>query len=421
MLKARLFIHKFILCMLLGCGIHPIIYTQNLIPNPGFENYTDCPNEGHSLYLAANWHTNIPWNRTGSGIWHLRNYIHACDPQVTPWWPEEMGDGVIGYLHHWDPSEDKSLTQLVWTELLAAPEKDSLYYVEYTAAPARTYYPPEEKYIMPWCTPFNLGIKLETADFDGEVDQLDPIVPDMTAGESGLGRKIANTTQIGNCFVATGAERHLLFGFFLDDTPLGEYRCIGTNTYQEFGWAFVILDNLKLEKMKLEIRSDTTTCARGKLDFSEYTDYYALPEKRIIWNDGVEGVERSFPTSDRYRFTMVTNCGSITSNWINVSLEECKARVYVPNAFSPNGDTRNPFFVPKFSDDYVIEKLRFSIFNRWGQLVFQTEALDTPGWDGTMQGVLANLGTYIWQLEYGYVEDEEMVTKLEYGEVILVR
>lgn len=421
MLKKRLIVYQSILLLLMVVGINKLTYAQNLIPNPGFERYTDCPSEDFGLYLAADWHTNIPWDRRGNGTWNSRNYIHTCDPEVTPWWPEELGDGIIGYLHHWSAREDKSLTQLVWSELLSAPEKDSLYYVEYTSTAAQVYFVPENRYVMPWCLPFNLGIKLVGADFDGVVDELDPIVPDMTAGESGIGRRIANTTQVGNCFVATGEERHLLLGFFLDDTPLEEYSCVGTNTYSEFGWAFCMLDNVKLEKMKLEIRSDTTICSKEKIDFSEYTNYYALPEKQIVWNDGVEGVERSFPTSGQYRISMITNCGSVTSNWINVTLEECSARVYVPNAFSPNGDTRNPLFVPKFSDDYVIETLRFSIFDRWGQVVFQTNDVDTPGWDGTVQGVMANTGTYIWQLEFGYVEGEEMVTKLEYGEVVLVR
>lgn len=411
----------YVLCLLLGWGVSDSTYTQNLIPNPGFESYIDCPSESHGLYLASNWGTNIPKNIVGNDIWNQRNYIHSCDPEVEPWWPTELGDGVIAYLHHWDPSEDRSLTQLVWTELVTAPEKDSLYYVEYTTAPTMLYYVPESSYIMPWCVSFNLGIKLAGADFDGKVDQTDPMMPDMTAADSGVARRIRGTSQIGNCFTATGLERYFLFGFFLDDTPFDDYSCIGSNAYKDFGWSFFIADNIKLEKMKLEICCDTTLCEKGEIDFSEYTDYYALPEKQMLWNDGVVGSKRSFSTSGQYRFTMNTSCGSVTSNWVDIRIEDCQVQVFVPNAFSPNGDTVNDLFVPQFSDDYEITMLRLSVFNRWGQLVFQTRAVDTPGWDGTVRGVLASQDNYLWHLEYEYIEEDRAVTKLEYGELMLVR
>lgn len=417
MLKFRSTLLKSICCILLVQGVFDRIYTQNLIPNPGFENYDDCPDESHGLYLASNWGTNIPKKLAGNDIWRQRNYIHNCDPEVEPWWPTELGDGVIGYLHHWDPSEDRSLTQLVWTELLAAPEKDSLYYVEYTTAPTMLYYIPESRYIMPWCVSFNLGVQLAGADFDGIVDETDSLVPDFTAANSGVARRLQGTSQIGNCFTATGLERYFLFGFFLDDTPWDKYTCVGSNTYKDFGWSFFIADNIKLEKMKLEICCDTTVCDKEEIDFSEYTDYYALPEKQIIWNDGVIGAKRSFSASGQYRFTMSSRCGSVTSNWVDIEIEDCQAKVFVPNAFSPNGDSVNPLFVPQFSDDYEITRLRLSIFNRWGQLVFQTEALDTPGWDGES----SSQGIYLWHLEYEYREEDNTVTELVYGEVMLVR
>lgn len=410
-----------VLCLLLVWGLNDIVYAQNLIPNPGFENTVECPTEAHDLYLAANWYTNIPANAAGSGIWNLRDYIHTCDPQVVPWWPSELGEAVIGNFHLWDASEDRSLTQLVWTELLSTPEKDSLYYVEYTAGPTLTYYASTDSYIMPWCVPFNLGIKLEGADFDGVINQGDSIVPHMIAKEGGVARNSNNTSQIGNCFIATGNERHFLFGFFLDYTPLDDYTCVGSNAYKDYGWAFFVADNFKLEKMKLEICCDTTVCEKEQIDFSGYTDYYALPEKNIVWNDGVKGAKRSFPVSDRYRFTMVTNCGSVTSNWVNISVEECKTRVYVPNAFSPNGDPINPLFFPVFSPDYVITELQLSIFNRWGNQIFQTNSVQTPEWDGTINGVPANSGIYKWHLKYGYREGDQTIKVLKYGEVFLLR
>lgn len=127
-MNKRPIVQQWLLYFLLGWGVNTISYAQNLIPNPGFEHAVECPTEAHDLYLVANWYTNIPANAAGSGLWNQRDYIHACDPQVDPWWPSELGEAVIGNVHRWDPSEERSLTQLVWTELLSAPEKDSLSY-----------------------------------------------------------------------------------------------------------------------------------------------------------------------------------------------------------------------------------------------------------------------------------------------------
>lgn len=62
--------------------------------------------------------------------------------------------------------------------------------------------------------------------------------------------------------------------------------------------------------------------------------------------------------------------------------------LYLPNAFTPNDDGRNPVFLPIFSNPDEIEEYRMEIYNRWGTLVFRTEE-KTFGWDGAnaMEGV----------------------------------
>ncbi|MEM7659936.1 MAG: hypothetical protein AAF399_27735, partial [Bacteroidota bacterium] len=108
---------------LLGIGGRTSIHAQNLLPNPGFEETVECPSEAHDLYLAADWYTNIPIHSGGSGWWNLRDYVHTCDPQVKPWWPPELGEGIVNSFHRWDQSAGLSFTRLIWSELLAVPEK----------------------------------------------------------------------------------------------------------------------------------------------------------------------------------------------------------------------------------------------------------------------------------------------------------
>ena len=69
---------------------------------------------------------------------------------------------------------------------------------------------------------------------------------------------------------------------------------------------------------------------------------------------------------------------------------------YVPNAFTPNGDGDNDVFLPK---GYKIESLYMLIFNRWGELVFQSNDVNT-GWDGkTKTNIFAPDGLYTCLIE----------------------
>lgn len=71
--------------------------------------------------------------------------------------------------------------------------------------------------------------------------------------------------------------------------------------------------------------------------------------------------------------------------------------IAVPNAFSPNGDGINDYLYPL--DAYKAQDLRFLVFNRYGQLVFQTSDW-TQKWDGTQNGQPLPADVYVWTLVY---------------------
>lgn len=68
-------------------------------------------------------------------------------------------------------------------------------------------------------------------------------------------------------------------------------------------------------------------------------------------------------------------------------------RVFVPSAFSPNGDGLNDKI--KITPICYFELKEFSIFNRWGELLFMTNDPNI-GWDGTYKGVLQNIDVYFY-------------------------
>ena len=95
-------------------------------------------------------------------------------------------------------------------------------------------------------------------------------------------------------------------------------------------------------------------------------------------------------------------------------------RVYFPTAFSPNGDGINDYFLAygKGNFDYR----NFSIYNRWGELVFAKKKgvinKVEDGWDGRFKGERAAPGLYTFQLTVQFAEGEE---KEFHGRMYLVK
>jgi gliding motility-associated-like protein len=66
----------------------------------------------------------------------------------------------------------------------------------------------------------------------------------------------------------------------------------------------------------------------------------------------------------------------------------------MPNTFSPNNNGVNDVLLP-FGRSWLSENYSFKIFNRWGQLVFQTKTI-SEGWDGKSKGDLCPNDTYFY-------------------------
>lgn len=71
--------------------------------------------------------------------------------------------------------------------------------------------------------------------------------------------------------------------------------------------------------------------------------------------------------------------------------------IAVPSAFTPNGDGMNDYLYPL--NAYKADNLDFKVYNRYGQLVFETRDW-TQKWDGRVNGELQATGTYVWMLQY---------------------
>jgi gliding motility-associated-like protein len=113
-----------------------------------------------------------------------------------------------------------------------------------------------------------------------------------------------------------------------------------------------------------------------------------------------EHVTHSFPSSIPGEYNVVLyaydemGCFDSISKIITVWDE---LLFYTPNTFTPDGNEHNNVFVPVFGSGYSAEDYSFKIFNRWGELVFESKD-PAFGWDGTYNGVQMQVGTYSWKM-----------------------
>ena len=108
--------------------------------------------------------------------------------------------------------------------------------------------------------------------------------------------------------------------------------------------------------------------------------------------------------------------GCISTDSVLIRLKPCSpVGIYVPEAFSPNGDGRNDVFRPIIYGN--VTNYQFSVYNRQGQLVFTSKVLN-KGWDGHINGQTPETNVYAWFCSYQLAGQPERVEK---GTVILIK
>ncbi len=95
----------------------------------------------------------------------------------------------------------------------------------------------------------------------------------------------------------------------------------------------------------------------------------------------------------RIRYDFASGCVTVDSLLVRVFNGES---IFVPKAFTPNGDGKNDVLRPSLVG--IRELTYFRVYNRWGNLLFETRTMG-QGWDGNYKGMLQPMETYIWVAE----------------------
>jgi gliding motility-associated-like protein len=112
-----------------------------------------------------------------------------------------------------------------------------------------------------------------------------------------------------------------------------------------------------------------------------------IPDPVGVYNASIDSV--------RYKLIVTDAFGCADSAFVKVTVFKTKPYIFVPTAFTPNNDGKNDIIAPICAG--IMKMNYFSIYNRWGQLVFTTTS-DRAGWDGKINGRVQDSNVFVWQV-----------------------
>ena len=114
--------------------------------------------------------------------------------------------------------------------------------------------------------------------------------------------------------------------------------------------------------------------------------------------------------------------------WLQLSNGQCSSTdsmvvarscyIDIPNSFTPNSDGLNDYFFPRQFLSRALTAFSMQVFNRWGQVIFETKEVNGRGWDGQFNGLGQPQGVYIYLITADF---ENGVHERDQGNVTLLR
>ena len=162
----------------------------------------------------------------------------------------------------------------------------------------------------------------------------------------------------------------------------------------------------------VELGHDMIMCPGDIITLDAY-----IPGADYLWQNESNSSNTEVTQPGQY-WVEVTLNGCSNRDTVNIYFddESCYCELFVPNAFSPNGDGLNDLLLAK--PKCPVDKYSFNVYNRWGSKVFES---DQPGegWNGYFNGRLSPVGVYIYQASFNYRGSDK--PKVQKGSVTLIR
>jgi len=212
--------------------------------------------------------------------------------------------------------------------------------------------------------------------------------------------------------------------------PVLIYSTYGQKTIQLFAYNSVCADTMAttLQLINAPIKAIFTAPEFAcPFDTISFTNNSTGPIKQWYWDFGNgQTSTQPFPANQWYPPSASINnypirlsvtdsigCSDTTYRLIKVA-PNCY--IAVASAFTPNGDGLNDYLYPL--NAYRASNLLFRVFNRYGQIIFETTDW-TKKWDGNFKGMKQASGTYVWTLDYTDNVTQKRISQK--GTTVLIR
>jgi gliding motility-associated-like protein len=169
-------------------------------------------------------------------------------------------------------------------------------------------------------------------------------------------------------------------------------RHSGTYSVEVYNTCGIVKDSIRVSfgtRPVVNLGPDTTVCENDSVLLTAN-----VPDGTYTWENGSHEKKRYAHEAGTYWLNVSNACGQ-ASDTIHVSTQDCNCYLYMPSAFTPDGNALNDDIKPSGCPavDY-----HFTVYNRWGELVFETDRLE-QGWDGRYHAENAPDGLYFYQMD----------------------
>ena len=331
------------------------LLTANLVINPSFEQYTNCPNNGSQITFAYPWSDGL--NGAGSS-----DFFHICSLSTTilnsiniqhP----RTGGGESGIYLYGDWIEN-NYREYIFGMLYDSLKKSKQYCGElYTVL-----------YNYSRGAIENVGMffsadTLWNFDTIGTQPGLFSTNPQIE-NHKGIITDTVNWVKVNGSFIANGGEKYLVIGNFNEN--------INTN-YIEFIGAvgpYYYFDDVSVCECSFDINlgADTALCESESIILNPN-----LPNATYTWQDSSHAATYEVKQPGTYWVRAYVADYNITStDTIVITAGDdniCNPPLTIPNIITPNGDSQNDNFVIQNAETYEIA---LQIYNRWGNIIYES-------------------------------------------------
>ncbi len=195
-------------------------------------------------------------------------------------------------------------------------------------------------------------------------------------------------------------------------------NCLGTEANYEVTVFVNEIPRISVEPFLEALPGDSVSLFYQVTEPDAIITWFTSSNDTLCYNNCPDILEVMATHDLQYMITAVDEMGCKDEAVVTLDVKtECVyANVFIPNFITPNNDGSNDDF--KITEDYVQELSLLRIYNRWGELVFESTDISGDRWDGTFRGKLVNPGVFVYYLEGICLNGEQLLIK---GNLTVIR